>query len=530
MSRTTPSDGSALRIAVIGAGWAGCAAAVELSRHGRMVDVYEAARHPGGRARALHRERDDWEGGLDNGQHILLGAYRESLRLMRVVGVDPERALLRLPLQMPYPEGTGGMDFHCPRLPAPFHLLTGLLRTNGLSWADKMALVRFSTAARWIDWRLTGDRSVTDLLAQFDQTERAIALLWRPLCLAALNTPPERASAQVFLNVLRDSLGARRAASDMLLPRIDLGSLFPNPALTFVARHGGHVHLGCRVRRIEAIAGGFMLSTGSQAEAPDGHGDQAGAGIRYECVIVALPAAEATRIMTGLGRQADTSWRASDSERALERQAQTDMQAQAEEQPTKPVQSVKPVQPAEPVQPAKPAKPAQPVQPVRTTSPAFSPQHEAITTCYLRYAPGTRLTRPFFALRDDAATGRPGQFVFDRGQLNAGEDGILAVVISASSEIGSMPAQDLARLAAAQLADAFSDARLNTPSDIRVVNEKHATFSCTPRLVRPHAITDVAGVFLAGDHVAGDYPSTIEGAVRSGVAAARLALEIRVRG
>ena len=106
-------------------------------------------------------------------------------------------------------------------------MVVALLRASGLARADKLALARFSTTARWMGWQLHTDCSVAELLERFDQTERLIRLMWRPLCLAALNTPPERASAQVFLNVLRDSLGAGRRASDMLVPRTDLSSLVP---------------------------------------------------------------------------------------------------------------------------------------------------------------------------------------------------------------------------------------------------------------------------------------------------------------
>jgi hypothetical protein len=87
----------------------------------------------------------------------------------------------------------------------------GLLRAKGLQRADKLSLMRFSTAMRWMGWQLYTDCSVSELLQRFDQTD-AVRLMWRPLCLAALNTPPERASARVFLNVLRDSL-ARAAAA-----------------------------------------------------------------------------------------------------------------------------------------------------------------------------------------------------------------------------------------------------------------------------------------------------------------------------
>src|SRR5438270_12988370 len=111
------------RVAVVGGGWAGCAAAVELLRQGCEVTLVEAARTLGGRARVVQAHGRL----LDNGQHILLGAYRDTLGLMRRVGLDPDKALLRLPLQMRYPPGAGLMDFGAPRLPAPLHLLAAPL-------------------------------------------------------------------------------------------------------------------------------------------------------------------------------------------------------------------------------------------------------------------------------------------------------------------------------------------------------------------------------------------------------------------
>ncbi|MGE5622254.1 MAG: NAD(P)-binding protein, partial [Bacillota bacterium] len=132
---------NARQIAVVGGGWAGCAAAVELAHAGHAVTLFEAARVLGGRARRV----DLGDMTLDNGQHILLGAYTETLRLMRMVGIDAGKALLRLPLQMRYPPHSGTMDFVTPRLPAPLHVLLGLMRANGLARADKLALARFST-------------------------------------------------------------------------------------------------------------------------------------------------------------------------------------------------------------------------------------------------------------------------------------------------------------------------------------------------------------------------------------------------
>jgi squalene-associated FAD-dependent desaturase len=159
-----------------------------------------------------------------------------------------------------------------------------LLRAKGLNLEDKLALARFSTTARWMGWELHNDCSVAELLERFDQTERLQRLMWRPLCLAALNTAAERASAKVFLAVLRDSLGGRRAASDMLLPRVDLSALFPERAAAFLAERGMAVHTGCRVNSIERSDRQWRINTG-------------GAPLLADAVIVATTAGEAARLL-----------------------------------------------------------------------------------------------------------------------------------------------------------------------------------------------------------------------------------------
>ena len=154
------TKGSGLGVAVVGGGWAGCAAAVELARRGVQVTLFEAARTLGGRARQVEVDGRV----LDNGQHILLGAYKQTLGLLKRVGVEPGQAILRLPLQMRYPPGAGGMDMIAPRLPAPWHMLVGLLRAKGLAYEDKKALAQFSSAAKWMGWRLDTDVSVSTCL------------------------------------------------------------------------------------------------------------------------------------------------------------------------------------------------------------------------------------------------------------------------------------------------------------------------------------------------------------------------------
>ena len=244
-------------IAVIGAGWAGCAAAVECASKGHQVTLIEAARVAGGRARRISQHGHH----LDNGQHILLGAYTETLRLMRAVGLQPAELMLRLPVQMRYPLFSDGIDFVASKLPAPLHILSALITAKGLSWIDKLAMAQFASAARWMGWQLDHDCSVIQLLTQFNQTEKLIACIWRPLCIAALNTPPERASANVFLSVLRDSLGARRSASDMLLPKTDLTALFPEAAIAYIESKGGKSIFGTRIKQIEQLTTSIKITS-----------------------------------------------------------------------------------------------------------------------------------------------------------------------------------------------------------------------------------------------------------------------------
>ncbi|MCI1005819.1 hydroxysqualene dehydroxylase HpnE [Herbaspirillum sp. C7C8] len=432
--------------AVIGAGWAGCAAAVALTSGGHRVSLFESARTLGGRARRVALD----ERVLDNGQHILLGAYRSTLALMKQVGVDPASALLRLPLQMRYPLGAGGegMDFVAPRLPAPWHVAVALLRAKGLARDDKMALARFSTTARWMGWQLHQDCSVAELLERYEQTPRLIRLMWRPLCIAALNTPPERASAQVFLTVLRDSLGARRAASDMLIPRLDLSALLPDAAAAYLGKRGGLVQPGVTVAQL--LPGNDPGTWRLEDRAAESLGEFAG-------VVLATGPDAAAQLLEGLH---DTALL-----RALE--------------------------------------------------------HESITTCYLQYPPEVRLPAPFLALADDPQARGWGQFVFDRGQLG-GEAGLLAVVVSTAGQAVADGHAALTEGIARQLAQDFGNPALATPGWHRVITEKRATFACTPGLQRPDNTGMPSGLALAGDYVAGDYPATLEGAVRSGLAAARL--------
>jgi hypothetical protein len=273
-----------------------------------------------------------------------------------------------------------------------------------------------------------------------------MAELIEPLCLSALNTPSGRASAQVFLRVLKDALFGAPNGSNLLLPRVDLSELFPNAAARWLAQHGSPVRLAARVDSV----------------LPRGPRWQVG-GDCFDAVILATPATESVRVLEQSAPTASTS---------LASQIQ------------------------------------------RWTRLARALQFEAISTVYA-WAPEARLSHPMLALRSHATpeAAAPAQFVFDRGQLG-GPPGLLAFVVSASGlERAALQARVL------QQARRQLDLTLQT---VQTIVEKRATFACTPALQRPEACI-APGLLACGDYVAGPYPATLEGAVRSAGAAVRAA-------
>ena len=253
-----------LTFAVIGGGWAGCAAAVTLARAGLPVTLFEQAKTLGGRARRVVVDGI----ALDNGQHVLLGAYRQTLALVDAVhrAAPVGRCFHRMPLTL-RPFGSrleGEIELTAWNARAPLNLAGGLLCAKGLSWRERFALVAafrsFGKSAR----HHAADESVSELFAA--TSRRAFTQVWQPLCIAALNTPPDRASAQIFAHVLRLAFGGAARDSDLLVPAADLSASFPDAAAHFIAAREGIVRCGVNVRGIANAGGGVSLGIGAGAE------------------------------------------------------------------------------------------------------------------------------------------------------------------------------------------------------------------------------------------------------------------------
>lgn len=253
-----------LPVAIIGGGWAGCAAAVTLAAANIPVVLYETAPVLGGRARRV--ERDGLR--LDNGQHMLLGAYARTLELMtRVHGERATRAqFVRRPLSI-VPFGAmqaDGLTMLARHAPGRLGLLVGLLSARGLSWRERLANIGWFRSLERTGFTRPAHETVAKMLSPLPP--RVARLLWEPLCVAALNTPVATASAQVFANVLRGAFAGAGNASDYLIPATDLSALFPEAAAQFVGARGGSVRIGAHAQLVSADRNEVTLAVGGNAE------------------------------------------------------------------------------------------------------------------------------------------------------------------------------------------------------------------------------------------------------------------------
>jgi squalene-associated FAD-dependent desaturase len=236
-------------IVVVGGGLAGLSAAVHLTAAGRPVHLFDRRQHLGGRT---YSWRDDVTGDtVDNGQHLLMGCYAETLRYLDLIG-SRHLAKLQPSLRIDFADVASGRrsTLRAGWLPAPLHVFTGLLGLNTLSWRDKLRLlplgIELLWSAPWKEYALQ-HMSVEYWLKELRQSETARRHLWDVIAIGSLNDHPSRVSALPFFHVLRTAFFGKRSNASLLVPKVGLSELLVHPAQKFIESRGGSVNTGSAV-------------------------------------------------------------------------------------------------------------------------------------------------------------------------------------------------------------------------------------------------------------------------------------------
>ncbi len=470
-------------VAIIGAGWAGLAAAAHLHRLRPELNIalLEQSTQLGGRARgAPFRPSCPLPGDesifVDNGQHLLMGAYHKTLGLLTQLmaeGESIDQLFDRYPVSL---QSSGGFKLSVPerirKLPSPLPLAVAWLTAQGVSWSDRFRLAYLMVwlkRRRWLAHQDSDDlpRTVQELLIHTRQSHQLITNLWRPLCLSALNTPVEVASAKVFSAVLRDTLGAKTLASDFLVAKTSLANTLPRLVERALATGQQTIITGFSARYLQPLGDGQS----PRFNVVSRNGDH----LIARRLIVATPWASAQALLAT----------------------------------------------------------------AQVAIPAADPLEQSpIVTIYLYWRSSiaalgglaekpSRVRNKPLMLLDNPALHHWGQWLFDLGSTQGGGH-LASVVISGPGQHMELERETLIKHVVAQV---NQQAGWIPADDGWAIYEKQATFACTAGLQRPKhgtlaPLKDRAansGVYLCGDYLDSEYPATLETAVRSGLMAAEKA-------
>ncbi len=450
-------------IIIIGGGFAGLTAAVALTQRGKKVTLLERRNALGGRARSFSYDL----GEVDNGQHVFLGCYRNTLQFLKTIDAE-ENLFFQESLQLKFRQ-RGGIEssLKCPRLPSPCHLLIGLWNFRRLRFRDKWNVWRVVGAIRKPNrlgarsWELgaktrsnssassfqlpaSSSLTVTEWLIQLGQSPLVRESLWNPLVIAALNESPDRASADSFLKVLREAF-AHPDDGRIGLASEGLSQLYAEPAYSWLEKQGAAVRLQANVEAIECQekeVTGVLLTNGERLSA--------------DAYICAIPPRDLAAILP---------------ERVVESDS------------------------------------------------ALQNLHRLKASPILSI--NLWLDRSLFAEPFVGLLGTKVQWVFNKNNF-------YSCIISAAYDFLDHTNESLVDIALKELRDCFPESKEFNLVKSQVIREPHATLSSTPEIekLRPPAKTSLKNLVLAGDWVQTGLPATIESAVLSGYQAADSALLI----
>ena len=476
-------------VAIIGGGFAGLAAGVYLAEKGFIVNLFEKRPILGGRAYSVIDSKTGDT--LDNGQHLMMGCYHHTLAFLEKIGT---RSLVEFQekMEVSFADKAGNTyALQCPNLPAPLHMLIGLLRLKTLDASEKWSLMKMMAGVKKLNPReLESLDSITceQWLTLWQQSEECIRNFWEPLILATLNETPQISSAQMLAVVLREALLKTKEDSKMVISKVGLSDLYTNAAQKFIEEHGGKIHLRRGVKhffsssqKIEKI----ILEDGSEYQA--------------DFYLNSSPAEAFFPLL-------DSQLQESNFFKALK------------EMPYSPILGVNLWFDREITDKTFVGILDSPVHWVFNKRKVLTSESvKTLSNGWRDWGPPN--FRQQRATASDAEIGGE-----ERQDPFIHHNNYLSLVISGAHKLKDMPAEDLLKLCLEDIRKAFPKAKEAKLLHHRILKETKATpsFGIGSSKLRPSYETPLANLFLAGDWTNTGLPATIEGAVKSGYEVADL--------
>jgi len=454
-------------VIVIGGGFAGLRAAVTLADSNVKVTLLEARLGLGGRARSFLDPVSHEV--VDNGQHLFLAGYQETLRFLERLGTQ-HHLIFQDHLKVSFVEPGGKVHrLHCPKAPGPWHLLLGLMRLSSLSLKDKLGFWRVVQAVNTAtphphplpsgerekgEGNLLDQETVEGWLTRLGQSERSRRNFWYPLAIATLNEDPSKASALGWVKVLKTLMQEPWPSSRLGMCSIGLSDLYSTAAQGIIEAKGGAIFLNRPVAQLlieDSRVSGVRCADGSI--------------LTPEAVVSALPPEALLKVLPSSLLEKDPVLK--DLSRF-------------------------------------------------TTSPIVSIN--------------LWLDRP---VTQDLFVGMIGtqiQWLFNKAAIleSAGlKANYVSLIVSAAHTLIDQPNEKLLKIALEELQSCFPQAQKAKLIRSQVIRERQATVSLRGGMdrYRPGPTTCLSNLFLAGDWTATGLPATIESAVVSGQVCAQEVLK-----
>jgi len=466
---------------VIGGGFAGLSASVHLSNAGYQVELIEASPKLGGRAYSfIHKPTNTL---IDNGQHIMMGCYKETLKFLRVIN-----ALDKIEIQKKLDVKFLSPSFELHELKAtslfyPFNLLGAILNYSAISLWERLSILRVFLKLPFFAQRDLSKMSVDDLLMKENQNENVKKAFWEIICVGALNTNLKKASAKIFVDILKEIFLKGNFDSKIILPKASLSEMYCLPAKQFIEARGGKIFLSESVEEVKLEKKRAVEVRTDQRNITD-----------FDFVISAVPFYAANKFLSFLKLKTVETV----NEKVLDSVLNGINPVENGNEPSdlnrfnglsnKTLESEK--------------------------INDFSPQYSSILNVHIWLTEAKKENR--FGKNFYALIGSKLHWIFSH-------DTHLSCVISDADHLMILTDNEIMNMIYSELEKYMKIFRQDI-KDYFIMKEKRATFIPSNEILnnRPNTETEIKNLFLAGDWVNTGLPSTIESAVKSGRAAAAL--------